>query len=101
MDEIQCTKAALDYCKQHLETDIMSTPLKAFKAARLFDPYYHNKVKSQSVALTTLSVFLFVTELLLSNLKQEFPLYFAAVKGISSNCKTASSNIPRTFQHGR
>ena len=66
----------------------MSTPLNAFKAARIFDPHYLNKVKPQSVALTTLSVFPFVTESLLSDLKQEFPIYVAAAEDISSDCET-------------
>ena len=40
----KCIMPALDYYKEHLEADIMSTPLKAFKAARLFDPHYLNKI---------------------------------------------------------
>ena len=84
----QCIKPALDYYKEHLEADIMITPLQAFKAVRLFDLHYLNKVKPQSVALTTLLVFPFVTESLLSNLKQEFPLHVAAAEDISSDCKT-------------
>ena len=97
----QCIKPALDYYKEHLQADIISTPLKAFKAARLFDPHYLNKVKPQSVALTTLSVFPFVTEPLLSDLKQEFPLYVAAAEDISFDCETLmfwkqyANNIPK------
>ena len=97
----QCIKPALDYYKEHLQADIISTHLKAFKAARLFDPHYLNKVKPQSVALTTLSVFPFVTEPLLSDLKQEFPLYVAAAEDISSDCETLmfwkqhANNIPK------
>ena len=97
----QCIKPALDYYKEHLQADIISTPLKAFKVARLFDPHYLNKVKPQSVALTTLSVFPFVTEPLLSDLKQEFPLYVAAAEDISSDCETLmfwkqhANNIPQ------
>ena len=53
-----------------------------------FDPHYLNKVKPQSIALTTLSVFPFAIELLLSDLKQEFPLYVADAENISSDCKT-------------
>ena len=58
----QCIKPALDYYKEHLQADIMSTPLKAFKAARLFDSHYLNKVKPQNVALNSLLVLPFVTE---------------------------------------
>ena len=38
-------KPALDYYKEHLQADLMSVPLKAFKVARLFDPHYLNKTK--------------------------------------------------------
>lgn len=46
MDEIRI-KPALDYYKEHLQADIMSTPLKAFKAARLCDPHYRSRVTLQ------------------------------------------------------
>jgi len=49
----------------------MSTPLKAFKAARFFDPYYLNKVKP----LNTLLGLKIVNDSVLAGLKEEFPLY--------------------------
>lgn len=41
----ECIMPALDCYKEHLQADIMGIPLKAFKAAKLFDPHYLNKVK--------------------------------------------------------
>ena len=76
----QCIKPALDYYKEHLQADIMCTPLKVFKAARLFNPHYLKKVKPQNVALNTLSALPFVTDSILAGLKEEYPLYIAAVK---------------------
>jgi len=57
-----CTKPALDYYKEHLQANLMNVPLQAFKAVRLFDPHYLNKTKPESVALTSLSAFPFVTK---------------------------------------
>jgi len=59
-----------------------------FKAARLFDLHYLNKTNPASVALTSLSVFPFVTENMLSALKEEYPLYVEATENISSDCDT-------------
>lgn len=84
----KCITPALDYYKEHLEADIMSTPFKAFKAARLFDPHYLNKVKPQNVALNLLSVLPFNTDPILAHLKEEYPQYAAAAEGISSECET-------------
>jgi len=77
----QCIKPALE----HLQADIMSTPLKAFKAARLFDPHYLNKVKPQNVALNSLLVLPFVTEPIMAQLKEEYPQYAAA--DLSTDCE--------------
>ena len=83
----KCIMLALDYYKEHLEADVMSTPLKAFKAARLFDPHYL-RVKSQNVALNLLSVLPFITDPILAHLKEEYPQYDAAAEDISSECET-------------
>jgi len=87
--------------KEHLQADLMNVPLQAFKAARLFDPHYLNKTKQESVALTSLSALPFVTENMLSALKEEYPLYVAATEDISSDCDTLTfwkqyvSNSPK------
>ena len=79
----------------------MSNPIKAFKAARLFDPHYRNKVKPQNVALNTLSALPFVTDSILAGFKEEFLLYAAAAEDISSECesmmfwKQYTNNAPR------
>ena len=65
----------------------MCTPLKAFKAARLFNSHYLNKVKPQNVALNSLSVLPFVTEPILAQLKEEYPLYAAAAEDVSTDCE--------------
>ena len=97
----QCIMPALDYYKEHLQADIMNTPLKAFKTARLFDPHYLNKVKPQHVVLNSLSVLPFVTDPILVQLKEDYPLYAAATEDISSECETLTfwkqyaNNIPK------
>ena len=66
----QRIKPALDYYKEHLQADIMNTPLQAFKTARLFDPHYLSKVKPQHVALNSLSMLAFVTDPILLSSKK-------------------------------
>ena len=95
-----CIQPALDYYQEHLQASIMSVPLRAFKAARLFDPHFLNKTKPEHIVLNTLSAFSFITEPVLLNLKQEFPLYVAAVEDISGDLdailfwKQYANNIP-------
>ena len=75
----------------------MSVPLKAFKVARLFDPHFISKAKPESIPLTSLSTISFITEPVLSNVKQEFPPYVAAVEDISSDLDVVlfwNNNIP-------
>ena len=87
--------------KEHLQADNMNTPLKAFKAARLFDPHYLNRVKPQNAALNSLSVLSFITDSVLVHLKEEYPLYAAAAEAISTECeavtfwKRYANNIPK------
>ena len=95
-----CIQPGMDYYQGHLQASIMSVPLKAFKAARLFSPHFVNKTKPERIALTSLSTFSFITEPVLLNLKKEFPLYVAAVEDISSELdailfwKQYANNIP-------
>ena len=95
-----CIQPALDYYQEHLQASIMSVPLRAFKAARVFDPHFLNKTKPEHIVLNTLSAFSFITEPVLLNLKQEFPLYVAAVEDISGDLdailfwKQYANNIP-------
>ena len=95
-----CIQPGMDYYQEHLQASIMSVPLKAFKAARLFNPHFVNKTKPERIALTSLSTFSFITEPVLLNLRKEFPLYVAAVEDISSELDTIlfwkqyANNIP-------
>ena len=95
-----CIQPALKYYQEHLQASIMSVPLKAFKPARLFDPHFISKTKPESIPLTSLSTISFITEPELSNLKQEFPQYVAAVENVSSDLdvvlfwKQHANNIP-------
>jgi len=84
----QCIKPALDYYKERSQGDIMNTPLLAFKTARLFNPHYLIKVKSQHVVLNSLSVLPFVADPILVQLNEEYPLYAAAAIDTSSECET-------------
>jgi len=54
----------------------MSTPLKAFKAARLFDPHYN-------AALNSLLVLPFLTEPIMAQLNEEYPQYAAAAEDLT------------------
>lgn len=96
-----CIKPALDYYKEHLQAELMNVPLKAFKSARLFDPHFLNKANPESFALTGLSAIPFITENMLLALKEEYPLYMAAIEDLSSDCdilnfwKQYAANIPK------
>ena len=79
-----CIKPALDYYKEHLNADLMSIPMKAFKAARLFSPLILQKTKPECTALTDLLAFPFITESTLAALKEEFPRYAAIVEDVSN-----------------
>jgi len=83
-----------------LQADIISTSLKAFKAARLFDSHYLNKVKPQNAALNSLSVLPFVTEPTMAQLKEEYPQYTAAAEDLSPDCEIGIC-LPTTFLYGR
>lgn len=78
-----CIKPALDYYSQHLKADLMSGPLNAFKAARLFSPLNIQKTKPECTALSSLLAFPFITESLLAALKEEFPQYVALAEDVS------------------
>ena len=96
----RCIKPALDYYSQHLKADLMSNPLNAFKAARLFSPLSIQKTKPECTALSSLLAFPFITESLLAALKEEFPQYVAAAEEVSPDYsilrfwKTHSDSLP-------
>jgi len=62
MKHADCIQPVMDYYREHLQASIMSVPLKALKAARLFDPHFLSKTKPECIALTSLSTFSFITE---------------------------------------
>ena len=96
-----CIKPALDYYKEHLDADLMSIPMKAFKAARLFSPHILQRTKPECTALTSLLAFPFITESTLAALKEEFPRYAAIAEDISNECtvldfwKNNSKSLPK------
>ena len=81
---ISCIKPALEYYSGHLKADLMSIPLQAFKAARLFSPHNLQKIKPECTSLISLLVFLFITPSNLTELKEEFPKYIALTEEVSS-----------------
>ena len=63
----------------------MSTPLRAFKAARLFSPQKLHEMKPTDCSVVdSLAVLPFLDSLELSAMKTEFPNYIAAVEDISA-----------------
>ena len=98
-----CIKPAIytvDYYSEHLKADLMSGPLSAFKAARLFSPLNIHKTKPKCTALSSLLASSFITESLLAALKEEFPQYVALAEDVSPDYniikfwKTYSDAIP-------
>ena len=79
-----CIKPALDYYAEHLKADLMSVPLNAFKAARMFSPHKLREVKPDCAALDSLSAFPFFKPLALAAMKDEYPQYLAAAEDITS-----------------
>ena len=80
-----CIKPAIDYYNTHLKAPLMSVPLNAFKAARLFSPTKVKMIKPDIAMIETLSTFPFVNDTTLSALKSEFPNYVAASEDVSSD----------------
>ena len=79
-----CIKPALDYYKEHLQADLMDIPMKAVKTPQLFSPHILQKTKPECTALTGLLAFPFITEAILTALKEEFPKYAAIAEDVSS-----------------
>ena len=90
----------IDYYSEHLKADLMSGPLSAFNAARLFSPLNIQKTKPECTALSSLLASSFITESLLAALKEEFPQYVALAEDVSPDYniirfwKTYSDAIP-------
>ena len=80
---LSCLKPALDYYREHLKADLMSVPLSAFKAARLFSPQKLQEMKPDITVLDTLTIFPFISVADLVQMKDEYPKYLAAVEDIS------------------
>ena len=91
-------KPALDYYKEHLNADLMSIPMKVFKAAQLFSL---QKIKPECTALTDLLAFPFITESTLATLKEEFLRYAAMSEDVSNEFtvlefwKSNSKSLPK------
>ena len=64
----ECIKPAMKYFENHLKAEIMSVPMKAFKAARLFSPHYVKKIKPECAPLNSLLNLPFVTSSIVSEL---------------------------------
>jgi len=79
----RCIKPALEYYSQHLKADFMSISLNAFKAAQLFSAVNIQKTKPECTVLSSLLAFPFITESLLTALKEEFPQYVAIAEDVS------------------
>ena len=77
-------KALLDYYKVHLQDDMMSVPLNAFKAVRLFFP---SKLQEMNLDIETVeqspSSILFITASDILALKIEYPQNVAGSKDVS------------------
>ena len=84
----ECIKPASDYFNEHLKAEIMSVPLKAFKATRMFNPHHMKKVKPECASLSSLSCIPFVTTSILDELYEEFPKYVPLVDEISPEYTT-------------
>ena len=82
---ISCIKPALDYYKEHLNADLMTAPLRAFKAARLFSPQKIQEMKPDTSVLETQSNFPFLTPAHLAAMRDEFPKYLQLLKMLQLN----------------
>ena len=80
----ECINPAMKYFEDHLKAEIMSVPMKAFKAARLFSPHYVKKIKPECAPLNSLLNLPFITSSILNELTDEFPMYVVATNDISA-----------------
>ena len=77
----ECIKPAADYFNEHLKAEIMSIPLKAFKAARMFNPHHMKKAQPEGASLNSLSSIPFLTTSILDELHKNFPsIYLLLMK---------------------
>ena len=79
----ECIKPAMKYFEDHLKAEIMSVPMKAFKAARLFSPHYVKEIKHECAPVNSLLDLPFVTSSIVSELTDEFPKYAILTNYIS------------------
>ena len=75
----KCVEPGITYYFQQISTN-MKTPLEAFKAARLFSPFRLTEINPSVANNDALADFPFLTSVEIQALKQELPLYQAAIK---------------------
>ncbi len=85
----ECIKPAIDYFNEHLKAEIMSVPLKAYKAGCMFNPQHNmKKLKPECSSLNSLSCIPFLTTSTLDELYKEFPKYVSLIDEISPEYTT-------------
>ena len=77
----KCVEPGITYYFQQISTN-MKTPLKAFKAARLFSPFRLTEINPSVANIDALAAFPFLTSVEIQALKQELPLYQAAAQDV-------------------
>ena len=86
-----CAKPAYQYFQAKFDstTGELRTCVLAFKAARYFSPFHFYELKPTVSDLDSLSIYPFIDDNLLRNLKAELPAYQAAVEDVSADISVA------------
>ena len=80
----KCIQPGFDYFRRQMSTNLQQA-VAFFKAARLFSPHVVNIIRPTAASIDELSVFPFFTPQVLSELKEELPLYMSKASGVNAS----------------
>lgn len=78
---MRCIQPGFSYFRRQISTNLQEA-VAIFKAARLFSPHMVNIMRPTATCINTLSVFPSLTPQVLSELKDELPLYMSKASGV-------------------
>lgn len=83
-DAKKCIQPRFDYCRRHISTNLQQA-VALFKAAQLFSPHLVNIMRPTVTSIDELSVIPFFTPQVLSELKEELPLYMSKASAVNES----------------
>ena len=80
----KCIQPGFDYFRRQISTNLQQA-VAIVKAARLFSPHLVNIMRPTATSIDELSVFPFFTPQVLSELKEQLPLYVSKASGVDES----------------